>query len=181
MFLLDIQAKIHEEIIEVVGQDRLPSLEDRKNMHYTEAFLLESFRYTSFVPMAVFHSTMKDVQYKGYYIPKDTAVISSLYHVMHDPIHFKNPAVFQPERYLNQDGEFLHDDHVVPFGIGKRFCLGRTLAEKEFFLFFTGFIQKYKLENVPGIKPPSYCIEDNGVPGILRGVPPYELILRKRI
>ena len=97
MFLLDIQAKIHEEIIEVVGQDRLPSLEDRKNMHYTEAFLLESFRYTSFVPMAVFHSTMKDVQYKGYNIPKDTAVISSLYHVMHDPVHFKNPDVFQKD------------------------------------------------------------------------------------
>ena len=111
-------------------------------MHYTEAFLLESFRYTSFVPMAVFHSTMKDVQYKGYNIPKDTAVISSLYHVMHDPVHFKNPDVFRPERFLNQEGEFVHDDHVVPFGIGKRVCLGESLANSELFIFFVMLLQR---------------------------------------
>ena len=100
---------------------------------------------------------------------------------MHDQNYFKNPEQFRPERFLNENGKFVNEDRVIPFGIGKRFCLGRTLAEKEFFLFFTGFIQKYKLENVPGIKPPSYSIEDIHVAGILRGVPPYELILRKRI
>ena len=40
----DIQAKVHAEIDEVVGSDRLPSLDDRNEMHYTQAFLLESMR-----------------------------------------------------------------------------------------------------------------------------------------
>ena len=31
----------------------------------------------------------------------------------------------------------------IPFLIGKRFCLGQTLAEKEFFLFFVGLMQKF--------------------------------------
>ena len=97
---------------------------------------------------------------------------------MHDPNYFKNPEQFQPERFLNENGKFVNEDRVIPFGIGKRFCLGRTLAEKEFFLFFTGFLQNYKLENVPGITPPPFGINEVPVAGILRTVPNYELILR---
>ena len=44
MIFSDIQAKVHAEIDEVVGSDRLPSLDDRNEMHYTQAFLLESMR-----------------------------------------------------------------------------------------------------------------------------------------
>ena len=71
-YTLEIQDKIQAEIEEIVGNDRLPSLEDRNDMHFTNAFILESFRYTSFVPL-VFHSALKDVSFKGYTIPKDTA------------------------------------------------------------------------------------------------------------
>ena len=42
---LDIQARIHSEIDDVVGKERLPSLDDKNEMHYTQAFLLESLRY----------------------------------------------------------------------------------------------------------------------------------------
>ena len=44
-FCLDIQARIHSEIDDVVGKERLPSLDDKNEMHYTQAFLLESLRY----------------------------------------------------------------------------------------------------------------------------------------
>ena len=58
------------------------------------------FRHASLVPLAVFHSTTKDFEYKGYKIPKDTMLISSLYHVLHDPENFENPETFRPERYI---------------------------------------------------------------------------------
>ena len=119
-------------------------------MDYINAFILESFRYTSFVPFVFHHS------------------------------YFKNPEIFQPERFLDSEGKFVNDERVVPFGIGKRFCLGRSLAEKEFFLFFVGLLQVFKFDNIPGIKPPPYEFDTVPVSGILRTVPPYKCILRLR-
>ena len=99
---------------------------------------------------------------------------------MHDASYFKDAEIFRPERFLDEDGNFVADDHVVPFGIGRRFCLGRSLAEKEFYLFFAGFIQNYNLENVPGIKPPPFGVDDVHVSAIIRSPPMFEMILRPR-
>ena len=60
------------EIDEKVGKNRLPSLEDRKDMPYIEAFLQEVHRCSSLVPMSVFHYSLKDLNHKGFNIPKDT-------------------------------------------------------------------------------------------------------------
>ena len=130
-------------------------------------------------------------------------MISSLYHVMYDPENFKDPEIFRPERYfldffrfdsltifhnlfrfINQEGKFVNSEKVVPFGIGKRYCLGRSLAEKEYFLFFSGILQQFKLENVPGTKPPNYSIEGGkGSKGssLIRAPPQFEIVLKSRI
>ena len=40
-----------DERFQVVGRDRLPSLDDKDQLPYVSAVLLESFRVTSFVSM----------------------------------------------------------------------------------------------------------------------------------
>ena len=163
--------------LQKIGKDRLPSLDDKPDLHYTNAVLFESFRYTSFVFASVPHYATSDVRLREYVIPKGAIVLISLYHVMHDPEYFKDPETFNPDRFLNENGEFVNDERVIPFGIGKRFCLGQSLAEKEFFLFFTGLMQKFKFE--PGNKPlPSYKMEDLYVKELLRCVPAFETIIR---
>ena len=37
---------------------------------------------------------------------------------------------------------FEKDDRIVPFGIGKRYCLGEILARNEIFLFAVNLLQK---------------------------------------
>ena len=123
---------------------------------------------------------------------------------MYDPENFKDPELFQPERYIliwffwlnhgcnlhslfrfiNQERKFVNSEKVVPFGIGKRYCLGRSLAEKEYFLFFSGILQQFKLENVPGSKPPNYSIDGGeGTSGgsLIRAPPQFEIVLKSRI
>ena len=41
-------------------------------------------------------------------------------------------------------GNVRKDDHFIPFSIGKRQCLGETLARAEMFLFFTSLIHQFK-------------------------------------
>ena len=56
----DIQAKVAEEIDNVVGRDRLPQLSDRGNLPYTEAAIGEMMRYGSVAPLGVTHTAIED-------------------------------------------------------------------------------------------------------------------------
>ena len=149
-------------------------------MNYMNAVLEESFRVVSFLFIAVPHSATKDIEIGEYTIPKGATIMSSLSHVMYDPEHFPNPRIFNPDRFIDDNGIFKHDERVIPFGIGKRLCLGQSLAEKEFFLFMVGFLQKYDISPSPMKKLPSYYIDDNTPKNILRMCPDYEMILTLR-
>ena len=165
----------------MVGHNRFPSLDDRPKLHYTNAVLLESFRAATLVPPGVPHYTSSDVAIGSYIIPKGTVVFGSLYHIMNDPKHFKDPHTFNPDRFLNTKGEFVSDERVAPFGVGKRICLGQTLAEKEFYIFFAGLMQQFKVTRDDRFPPPSYNFMDTYPKGILRSVPPFKLRLIHRL
>ena len=174
----EVQVRVHEEIDRVVGQNRNPSFRDLENLHYVNAVLHESFRVSSLVYIAVPHSTTEDIKLGPYIIPKGAIVMSSLYHIHHDPKHFKEPELFNPSRFIDESGKFVPNSRVVPFGIGKRVCLGQSLAEKEFFIFFVALMQRFEFRQVPGSELPTYT--DVYPETLMRGVPSYEVILKKR-
>jgi cytochrome P450 len=145
------------------------------------AVLLESLRVASLVGPGVPHYTTKEVTVGEYVIPKNTTVFGSLYHVMNDPEHFNIPRVFNPDRFLDANGKFLSEERVAPFGIGKRICLGQTLAEKEFYLFFAGILQQFELNQDETTTLPSYDMNETFPKGLLRNAPQFNLKLRHRL
>lgn len=69
------------------------------------------------MPSSVAHRSMVDTKLGGYNIPKDTAVLASLYALHNAENVWKDPEIFRPERYLNMRGELtLKYDKSLPFG-----------------------------------------------------------------
>ncbi|TSN57711.1 Cytochrome P450 2M1 [Bagarius yarrelli] len=139
----DVQARVQREIDEVVGHGRCPSLEDRQKMPYTDAVIHEVQRHMDLAPTAVPHKMFNDTEFKKYLIPKGTIVLPLLSSVLSDPTLWKNPNNFDPENFLDEEGQFKKNDAFVVFGMGKRACLGEALARVELFILFTSLLQHF--------------------------------------
>ncbi|XP_078574172.1 cytochrome P450 2U1-like [Branchiostoma floridae x Branchiostoma japonicum] len=151
----DIQIKVQEEIHFVLGHDKPPSTAHRAQMPYTEAVLTDVARIGTILPTSVLHATSRDTSFHGYHIPEGTTALTNLWSVHHDPEHFPNPEKFDPGRFLDAQGQYQRDDHVMQFGIGPRMCLGKQLAEMELFVFFTSLLQHFTFKLPEGAAKPS--------------------------
>ncbi|XP_066052214.1 cytochrome P450 1A5-like [Chamaea fasciata] len=149
----NIQRKIQEELDQTIGRERRPRLSDRGTLPYTEAFILEMFRHSSFLPFTIPHSTTKDTVLNGYYIPKDRCVFVNQWQVNHDEKLWKNPETFSPERFLSADGTKVNKEDgekVLLFGLGKRRCIGENIARWQVFLFLATLLQQLEFSVCEG-------------------------------
>ena len=71
-------------------------------------------------------------------------VIANLEKIHHDGRLWTNPEKFDPERFYDQkNNAYKGSPNLIPFSVGKRYCPGQSLAEKELFLFFVGMLKKF--------------------------------------
>ncbi|KAK6178489.1 hypothetical protein SNE40_013274 [Patella caerulea] len=147
-----IQEMVHEEIRANVGLLRSPELDDMEKLPFTEACLLEAIRISCIFPFALPHSTTRDTQFQGYFIPDKTLVFVNMWSVSHDETIFSEPKKFDPYRFLTIEGEIDRTklDNFLPFGAGRRKCPGEQLAKMEMFLFFATLMQRLKISQVSG-------------------------------
>ncbi|NXN10972.1 CP2C1 protein, partial [Indicator maculatus] len=141
-----IQAKVQEEIDAVVGSSRAPSPEDKVKMPYTNAVIHELQRFHRSRTENFPRMTTQDVVFKGYTIPKGTAVIPVLSSVHSDPTQWENPKKVDPGHFLDEKGEFRKHEAFMAFSAGKRMCPGEALARIELFLFLTTLLQSFTFQ-----------------------------------
>ncbi|XP_017284213.1 cytochrome P450 1A1 isoform X1 [Kryptolebias marmoratus] len=149
----EIEERLFTEIKEKIGLDRTPTLSDRNNLPLLEAFILELFRHSSYLPFTIPHCATKDTSLNGYFIPKDTCVFINQWQINHDPELWEDPSSFIPDRFLSDDGtevNKLDGEKVVIFGLGRRRCIGEVIARNEVFLFLAIIIQKLHFYQLPG-------------------------------
>ena len=127
-----IQDKVHEEIDQVLGTSRLPRLEDRPNMPYTEATLQEVLRMGTIAPLGIPHATNREIKIgKKYVIPAGYTVFPNLRGILHNPRYFDNPSEFRPERFLDEGGRFskTKSERNIPFSLGNFTLVRSKLCE----------------------------------------------------
>lgn len=155
---------MQKEIDEVVGRDRLPTLDDRVYLPYTEATLREAMRIDTLVPSGIGHMALQDTTLQGYDIPKGTILMLGLDAIHNQRDIWGDPEVFRPERFLDSQGRLsLAKDVSVPFGAGKRLCAGETFARNTMFLVVTALVQNFSLKQRPFDKKPDLGTRQTGV------------------
>ncbi|CAN2388876.1 Cytochrome P450 [Pristimantis euphronides] len=139
----DVQEKVQAEIDSVIGCERPPSLTDKIQMPFTEATIMEVQRMTAVVPLSVPHMVSESTVFRGYTIPKESVVLANLWAVHRDPKVWEKPNDFIPSRFLDEHGQILKKEAFIPFGIGRRVCMGEQLAKMELFLMFVNLLQSF--------------------------------------
>ncbi|XP_027713388.1 cytochrome P450 2A5-like [Vombatus ursinus] len=66
----EVEAKIHEEIDQMIGWNRSPKFEDKAKMLYTEAVIHEIQRFSNIIAMGVSRRVTKDTKFWGFLLPK---------------------------------------------------------------------------------------------------------------
>ncbi|KAH8319750.1 hypothetical protein KR074_004911 [Drosophila pseudoananassae] len=152
----DKQQKLLEELKKV-----FPSREAEINqsvleqMPFLRACVKETLRMRPVV-IANGRSLQSDAVINGYHVPKGTHVIFPHLVVSNDPAYFPEPKRFLPERWLKQTsatdaggcphaGQKIHPFVSLPFGFGRRMCVGRRFAEIELHTLLAKIFRKYEV------------------------------------
>ncbi|KAK4813738.1 hypothetical protein QYF61_023674 [Mycteria americana] len=113
----EIQKKVQEEIGRTVKAGSWATYEDRKNMPFTNAVLHEVQRFITLLPH-VPRCTAVDTHFRGYFLPKGIIVIPSLTSVLLDKTQWETPHQFNPNHFLDAEGNFVKREAFLPFSTG---------------------------------------------------------------
>ncbi|CAI9599385.1 unnamed protein product [Staurois parvus] len=70
----DVLGKVCKEIERIIGRERNPKMQDRNQMPFTDAVIHEMQRFIDLLPLGVARKTTRDIEFRGYNLPKVNAL-----------------------------------------------------------------------------------------------------------
>lgn len=99
------------------------------------------------LPFLIPHRAEKSCEFTGYVIPKHTQVLVNVWGMGRNPKIWKDPLKFSPERFLEGDNSKIdykgHDFQLIPFGTGRRICMGIPLAYRMVHMILASLIHSF--------------------------------------
>lgn len=144
------RARLEAEVDQVLS-GRPPTAEDTGKLEWTTAVLEESMRL--YPPAWMFErEAIADDEIDGVPVPAGSVVATPPYLIHRNPRHWPNPEGFEPERFLNPSSQ-RHRLSYLPFGAGRRICVGSGFAMLEATLLLAAIVQRFRLDLEPGYRP----------------------------
>ena len=128
---------------EFLGFSSPLSWENFQEMIYLEKVLKEVLRKIPPVGGG-FRKVIKECSFNGYLFPKGWQVIYQISLTHQEPELFTSPARFNPERFSSTSPDSFAS--YIPFGGGRRRCLGESLARLEMKIFAANLVRNYNWE-----------------------------------
>lgn len=88
----------------------------------------------------------EDMNLGPYQIPRGTLVGTNMIGLMHNPLYYNSPEVFNPDRWNDKTLYNSEPYSFIPFSAGQRSCIGKYLALMETKLMVIGFLTRFNLE-----------------------------------
>jgi cytochrome P450 len=145
----DVIEKLQEEQDRVLGGD-VPDIEKlEREMPYLDQVLDEVLRL--YPPAWIGpRRAVKEFEFNGHTVP-DGAYLNYCSWASHRiPEFFPEPEAFRPERFTRERKAALPRGAYVPFGGGKRICIGKRFGQIEVKLVATMLLQRLRLDLLPG-------------------------------
>uniref|UniRef100_A0A0E0GU36 Cytochrome P450 n=1 Tax=Oryza nivara TaxID=4536 RepID=A0A0E0GU36_ORYNI len=142
-----ILKKAKAEIDASVGNSRLINGDDMPHLSYLQCIINETLRLYPVAPLLIPHESSADCKVNGYHIPSGTMLLVNVIAIQRDPMVWKEPNEFKPERFENGESERLF---MIPFGMGRRKCPGETMALQTIGLVLGALIQCFDWDRVDG-------------------------------
>ncbi len=118
--------RLFNEVDEVLG-DRTPTMEDVESLPWTRACIEEAMRIMPPVWM-VGRRAIEDDEIDGFHIPAGSSLMVLITMIHRDPKLWPNPEGYDPERFLPGNTKGRPRQAYMPFGAGRRICVGSTFA-----------------------------------------------------
>jgi cytochrome P450 len=124
-------------------------LNEGKDDAYLTATIHEAMRRRPVLPNAEPRLVKQPVEIGGVRYPPGVVLIVSAYLVHHDPDIYPEPYAFRPERFLESAGGKAPGTYTwLPFGGGRRRCLGASFAMVEMKVVLSAVLGRYELQPV---------------------------------
>ena len=110
---------------------------------YVTATVYETLRRRPVLPNAAPRLVMEPVEVGGWHYEPGVCLIADSYLLHHDPDVYPDPYAFRPERFLDeQPGTYTW----IPFGGGRRRCLGASFAMLEMKIVLRAVLAQNRIE-----------------------------------
>ncbi|KAF5297439.1 hypothetical protein FQR65_LT01370 [Abscondita terminalis] len=165
----DVQKKAQDVLDATFSKDQPIDYQDHDKVPYIDAVIKEAQRYCPVAPILGPRGNTKTVYFNGYKIPPNSTIFFNLYPTLMSKEIWGDPETFRPERFLDaHKGQLISYPEFIPFGFGKRKCLGDTFASC-IFLFTVEILRTFTIlpvdnDNLPTTAP---------LPGITMSPQPY--------
>ncbi|GBN15742.1 Cytochrome P450 18a1 [Araneus ventricosus] len=112
------QEKLYNEIVEVIGLDRQPTIEDKAKLTYLNAYIQEAIRTADFLNLFPSQECIRETTLGGYRIPKGAILVQNFYSCHRDAEVYEEPEKFKPSRYIPAAGKRKAEPPIM-FGTGR--------------------------------------------------------------
>jgi len=138
----EVVSKLEAEIDAVLNGNS-PTLSDVEKLPYAEMVIKETLRL--YPPAWSFgRVALEDISLDDEVIEKDSIIFFNTYILHRQAEYFPEPEQFQPERF-NKDKQSTYPRYAyLPFGAGRRICIGNQFAMLESILILSRIVQEYR-------------------------------------
>jgi cytochrome P450 len=145
----DVVAKLWAEQDEVLGADAPDIDRLEREMPYLEMVLDEVLRL--YPPAWIGpRRAVRDFEFAGQHVSRGSYVNYCSWASHRIPEVFPEPEAFIPERFTRERKAALPRGAYVPFGGGRRICIGKRFGQTEVKLVATMLLQRLRLDAMPG-------------------------------